>query len=233
MTEKMKKILVVDDEPQILKVLKAFIENAGYQVVISMDGRSAFSTFQMEKPDFVILDLNLPGMDGLEVCRAIRKESNVPLLMLTARSEEADKLIGLEMGADDYIVKPFSPREIVARIRTIMRRTTPEETKPEVIQVGDVVMNLEKHTIKVADRLIDLTPTEFEIVLTLARQPQRVFTRMQIMEGAQGVAFEGYDRTIDAHIKNIRIKMEPNPKKPIYIQTVFGMGYKMEIIHHA
>ena len=233
MAELMKKIFVVDDEPQILKVLKAFLENAGYQVIISMDGRTALSIFREEKPDFVILDLNLPGMDGLEVCRAIRKDSTVPILMLTARSEEADKLIGLELGADDYIVKPFSPREIVARIRTIFRRTNVDPIKSEIVHVGNLNIDLEKHTVRLADRYIDLTPTEFEILLTLARQPQRVFSRMQIMENAQGVVFEGYDRTIDAHIKNIRIKMEPDPRKPIYIQTVFGMGYKLEMGDHA
>jgi DNA-binding response OmpR family regulator len=233
MTEIIKKILVVDDEPQILKVLKAFLENGGFQVIISVDGRTAISTFQKEKPDFVILDLNLPGIDGLDVCRAIRKDSNIPILMLTARSEEADKLIGLELGADDYIVKPFSPREIVARIRTIFRRTNRDPLKSEIVQVDNLTINIEKHTVQLDDRYIDLTPTEFEILLTLARQPQRVFSRMQIMESAQGAVFEGYDRTIDAHIKNIRIKMELDPKNPIYIQTVFGMGYKLEMSSNA
>lgn len=229
MNEPKKKILVVDDEPQIVKVLSVFIENAGFDVVVSMDGRKAFSTFQQEQPDFVILDLNLPGMDGLEVCRAIRKESNVPILMLTARSEEADKLIGLEIGADDYIVKPFSPREIVARIRTIFRRTAGEAEKKEIIQVDDLVIDLQKHTVRLGERNIELTLAEFEILTILARQPRRVFSRTQIMDNAQDMVFEGYDRTIDAHIKNIRIKMEPNPRKPIYIQTVFGLGYRLDM----
>jgi two-component system alkaline phosphatase synthesis response regulator PhoP len=225
-----KKILVVDDEPQIVKVLKAYLEQSGFQVVIAVDGNAALVTFQREKPDFMILDLSLPGMDGLDVCRTIRRESNIPILMLTARVEEADKLIGLELGADDYVVKPFSPREVVARVRTIFRRTaTPDLPKPELIHVGDLQIDLDQHTVVASKRPVELTPTEFDILVVLARQPKRVFTRLQIMELAQGDAFEGYERTIDAHIKNIRLKLEPNPKKPAYIQTVFGVGYKLEV----
>lgn len=223
-----KKILVVDDEPQIVKVLKAYLEKAGHQVITAQDGKAALLTFQREKPDFLILDLNLPGMDGLDVCKAIRRDSNVPIIMLTARVEEADKLIGLELGADDYVIKPFSPREVVARVRTIFRRTSTEPTRADVIQVGDLAIDLEQHIVTLADRSIDLTPTEFDILVTLARHPRRVFSRLQIMEQAQGDAFEGYERTIDAHIKNIRLKLEPNPKKPTYIHTVFGVGYKLE-----
>jgi DNA-binding response OmpR family regulator len=228
MIEMSKKIFVVDDEPQIVKVLKAYLENAGFQVVTASDGKAALLTFQREKPDFMILDLNLPGMDGLDICRAVRHESNIPILMLTARVEEADRLIGLELGADDYVVKPFSPREVVARVRTIFRRTNAEPTKPDIIQEGNLVIDLEQHTVNLAGKAIELTPTEFEILVTLAKQPKRVFSRLQIMEQAQGDAYEGYERTIDAHIKNIRVKLEPNPKKPIYIQTVFGLGYKFE-----
>ncbi len=223
-----KKIFVVDDEPQIVKVLKAYLENAGFQVVTASEGKAALLIFQHEKPDFMILDLNLPGMDGLDICRAVRHESNIPILMLTARVEEADRLIGLELGADDYVVKPFSPREVVARVRTIFRRTDAEPTQSDIIQVGDLLIDLEQHTVNLAGRGIDLTPTEFEILVTLAKQPKRVFSRLQIMEQAQGDAYEGYERTIDAHIKNLRVKLEPNPRKPIYIQTVFGLGYKFE-----
>ena len=225
-----KKILVVDDEPQIVKVVKAYLEQSGFQVVTAADGNAALATFQREKPDFMILDLNLPGMDGLDVCRAVRHESNIPILMLTARVEEADKLIGLELGADDYVVKPFSPREVVARVRTIFRRTAAVDSpKTELIQVGDLQIDPDQHTVIVSDRQIELTPTEFDILVVLARQPKRVFTRLQIMEQAQGDAFEGYERTIDAHIKNIRLKLETNPKKPAYIHTVFGVGYKLEV----
>jgi two-component system alkaline phosphatase synthesis response regulator PhoP len=230
MNQMSKKILVVDDEPQIVKVVKAYLEQSGFQVVTAADGNAALATFQREKPDFMILDLNLPGMDGLDVCRAVRHESNIPILMLTARVEEADKLIGLELGADDYVVKPFSPREVVARVRTIFRRTAAVDSpKPELIQVGDLRIDLDQHTVIVSDRQIELTPTEFDILVVLARQPKRVFTRLQIMEQAQGDAFEGYERTIDAHIKNIRLKLESNPKKPAYIHTVFGVGYKLEV----
>lgn len=229
MVEMSKKIFVVDDEPQIVKVLKAYLEKAGYQVITASDGKAALAIFQREKPDFLILDLNLPGMDGLDICKAIRRDSNIPILMLTARVEEADRLIGLELGADDYVLKPFSPREVVARVKTIFRRVTAEPSKSNIVQVGDLVIDLEQHTIHLAGKPVELTPTEFEILVTLAKQPKRVFSRLQIMEQAQGDAFEGYERTIDAHIKNIRLKMEPNPKKPIYIQTVFGLGYKLEV----
>lgn len=228
-----KKILVVDDEPQIAKVLKAYLEKAGYLVLTAADGISAITTFQREKPDFMILDLNLPGMDGLEVCKVVRHDSNIPILMLTARVEEADRLIGLELGADDYVIKPFSPREVVARVKTIFRRTGSEVKPANIIEVGNLVINLDQHTILLAGKAIELTPTEFEILVVLAKNPRRVFSRFQIMEQAQGNAYEGYERTIDAHIKNIRLKLEPNPKKPIYIHTVFGVGYKLEEPDHA
>ncbi len=224
-----KKIFVVDDEPQIVKVLKAYLEKAGYQVVTTSEGKAALSIFQRERPDFLILDLNLPGMDGLDICKAIRHDSNVPILMLTARVEEADRLIGLELGADDYVLKPFSPREVVARVKTIFRRAVAEPAKTGVIQVAELIIDLGQHTVTLAGKPIELTPTEFEILATLAKQPKRVFSRLQIMELAQGDAFEGYERTIDAHIKNIRLKLEPNPKRPVYIQTVFGLGYKLDV----
>jgi DNA-binding response OmpR family regulator len=229
MLEMTKKILVVDDETQIVKVLKAYLEQVGYQVVTAVDGKSALAVFQREKPDFMVLDLNLPGLDGLEVCRTVRRQSNIPILMLTARAEEADKLIGLELGADDYVVKPFSPREVVARVRTIFRRASGEVPEAEIVRVGGLQIDLDQHTVTVSGHPVELTPTEFDILVVLARQPKRVFTRLQIMEQAQGSAFEGYERTIDAHIKNIRFKIEPDPKNPTFIQTVFGVGYKIEV----
>ena len=228
-----KRVLVVDDELQIVKVLRAYLEKSGFLVVTAADGIAALAVFRQSRPDFVILDLNLPGMDGLDVCRAIRRDSNVPILMLTARVEEADRLIGLELGADDYVVKPFSPREVVARVRTIFRRTMAEPVKPEIIQVGDLTIDLGGHAVSRSNQPVDLTPTEFEILVTLANQPKRVLSRMQIMEQALGVSFEGYERTVDAHIKNLRNKLEPNPKKPAYIHTVFGVGYKFEVREHA
>jgi two-component system alkaline phosphatase synthesis response regulator PhoP len=224
-----KKILVVDDEAKIVKVLKAYLEQSGFQVVTAAGGKIALAIFMREKPDFMILDLNLPGMDGLDVCRTVRRQSSIPILMLTARVEEADKLIGLELGADDYVVKPFSPREVVARVRTIFRRADGELAQPEILRVGDLQIDLDQHSVRVSERNVELTPTEFDILVVLARQPKRVFTRMQIMELAQGNAFEGYERTIDTHIKNIRLKLEPNPKNPTYIHTVFGVGYKVEM----
>jgi DNA-binding response OmpR family regulator len=229
MSDMPKKIFIVDDEPQIARVLKAYLEKAGYQVVTADNGKNALVIFQREKPDFMILDLNLPGLDGLEVCKSIRRDSNIPILMLTARVEEADKLIGLELGADDYVIKPFSPREVVARVRTILRRAAAEPFQTNVILVGDLLIDLDQHSVNLSDQSVELTPTEFDLLVVLARQPRRVFTRLQLMEQAQGSAFEGYERTIDAHIKNIRLKLEPNPKKPVYIQTVFGVGYKIEL----
>jgi len=224
-----KRILVVDDEPQIVKVLQAYLEKAGYQVITAADGPAAVRLFRQHHPDFLILDLNLPGMDGLDVCRELRRESNVPILMLTARVEEADRLIGLELGADDYVVKPFSPREVVARVRTIFRRSSSDAPQAtSVIRIGSLVIDLEGYSVRRDDHSIDLTRTEFEILATMARQPRRVLSRMQIMEQALGDSFEGYERTIDAHIKNLRNKLEPNPKKPTFIHTVFGVGYKFE-----
>ena len=223
-----KRILVVDDELQIVKVLRAYLEKAGFQVLTAGDGYVAVSVFRQSRPDFVILDLNLPGMDGLDVCRTMRRDSNVPILMLTARVEEADRLIGLELGADDYVVKPFSPREVVARVRTIFRRTFAETVKPEIIQAGSLTIDLGGHSVTRNHQSFELTPTEFSILVTLASQPMRVLSRMQIMEQALGESFEGYERTIDAHVKNMRNKLEPDPKKPRYIHTVFGVGYKFE-----
>jgi DNA-binding response OmpR family regulator len=233
MNSPLKRILVVDDEPQIVKVLRAYLENAGFQVVTAADGNFAMAVFRQSRPDFVILDLNLPGMDGLDVCRTMRHESNVPILMLTARVEETDRLIGLELGADDYVLKPFSPREVVARVRTIFRRVSAEPVKAEVIQAGELLIDLTGHSVSRSNLLIELTPTEFDILVVLASQPKRVFSRMQIMEQAMGESFEGYERTIDAHIKNLRNKLEPNPKKHSYIHTVFGVGYKFEVRENA
>jgi two-component system alkaline phosphatase synthesis response regulator PhoP len=230
MNDTTQKILIVDDEPQILKVLQAYLNKEGYQVVSAMDGKQALEVFSRENPTFVILDLNLPHLDGLEVCREIRRNSAVPILMLTARVEEVDKLIGLELGADDYVVKPFSPREVVARVKTILKRVNAGSIKGEIVHAGNLTIDLGQHTVTLNDRLIDLTPTEFQILVTLASNPKRVFSRLQIMEHAQGDAYEGYERTIDAHIKNLRIKLEPDPKNPVYIQTVFGLGYKFELV---
>ncbi len=234
MSERKQTVLVVDDEPQIVKVVCAYLEKAGFAALPAGNGLEALDVFHRQKPDFVILDLNLPGMDGLDVFREIRREADVPVLMLTARAEEADRLVGLELGADDYVIKPFSPREVVARVRTVLRRAAPRPAGgSELLRVGDLVIDLAEHSVRRAGETIALTPTEFEILAALARQPRRVFSRLQLLEAAQGNAFEGYERTIDAHIKNIRLKIEPNPRAPAYLHTVFGVGYKLEVEEHA
>ena len=220
------KILVVDDEREIVKLVKAYLEQAGFQVATASDGQEGLIVFRHEKPDLVVLDLNLPRIDGLDVCRTIRRESDTPVIMLTARVEEHDRLIGLELGADDYILKPFSPREVVARVRTVLRRTTPQVSAPERITAADVALDLVRHTATVAGEPVELTPTEFELLRAMAAEPGRAFSRMELLDAAQGEAYEGYERTIDTHIKNLRIKIEGDPKNPKYILTVYGVGYK-------
>jgi two-component system alkaline phosphatase synthesis response regulator PhoP len=224
----MKTILVVDDEPKITKLLRDYLERAGFGVRTSVDGKSALALARAEKPDLVLLDLGLPRMDGLDVTRELRKLSNVPIIMLTARSEESDKLVGLELGADDYITKPFSPKELVARVRVIFRRIDSVTTSPaEIIRAGDLALDTQRLRVTADGREIEeLTPTEFELLSTLAAQPGRVFSRAQLLEAIHGVAFESYDRAIDAHIKNIRRKIELKPGEPRYVITVYGVGYK-------
>ncbi len=219
-------ILVVDDEPQLVKVLRGYLEQVGFRVVTAGDGPMALAQYKHEKPDLVLLDLNLPGMDGIDVARRLRALSNVPIIMVTARVEETDRLIGLELGADDYVTKPFSPREVVARVRAVLRRSESAPAAPEIIRAADIVIDLARHTVTRGGEPIELTPTEFGLLAALAREPGRALTRLQLLEAAQGDAFEGYERTVDAHIKNLRAKIEPNPKKPKYILTVFGVGYK-------
>ena len=221
------KILVVDDELDIEKVVRAYLEQAGFRVVTASDGQQALAAFRHEKPDLVVLDLNLPKMDGLDVCRAIRREGNTPVIMLTARVEETDKLIGLEIGADDYIVKPFSPREVVARVRTVLRRSTSAAPdQPTLITIGDLTIDPLKHAVHLASRTIDLTPMEFNLLHVMASQPGRAFSRMDLLDAVQGEAYEGYERSIDVHIKNLRQKLGDEPRNPTYVLTVYGIGYK-------
>jgi two-component system alkaline phosphatase synthesis response regulator PhoP len=219
-------IQIVDDEPQLLRVLQSYLEQAGYRILTAQRGDEALSQFRMEHPDLVILDLNLPGVNGLDVAREIRRQGDTPILMLTARVEEADRLVGLELGADDYVTKPFSPREVVARVRAILRRTQNPAPKQDRIRAADLEIDNLRHVVLRSGTALDLTPTEFNLLATLAGQPGRTFTRMQLLESVQGDAFEGYERTIDAHIKNLRAKLEPDPKNPRYVLTVFGVGYK-------
>ncbi len=221
-----KKILVVDDEKKFVNVLRGYLERAGFGVVPAYDGKQALAAFRHEKPNLVLLDLNLPEMDGLDAARTMRKESNIPIIMITARVEETDRLIGLELGADDYITKPFSPREVVARVRAVLRRVEGETAPIKILRAGEIEMDLSKHTVTVDGESLELTPTEFDLLAALMKNPGRAFTRMQLLDLVQGEAFEGYERTIDAHIKNLRQKLGDDPKQPRYILTVFGVGYK-------
>lgn len=224
----MKTILVVDDEPKITQLVRDYLERAGFAVLVAYDGRKALSLAKTERPDMVVLDLGLPQLDGLDFTREFRRASNAPIIMLTARAEESDKLIGLELGADDYMTKPFSPKELVARVRVVFRRI--ENTlsaNVEMIRVADLTLDVPRMRVTAEDRAIEeLTPTEFELLATLARQPGRVFTRAQLLDAIHGVAFESYERAIDAHIKNIRRKIELKASEPKYILTVYGVGYK-------
>jgi len=219
-------ILIIEDEPELVRVLRSYLEKAGFSVLSAGRGDTGLSTWEHKQPDLVILDLNLPGMDGLDVAREIRRKSNTPLIMLTARVEETDQLIGLEMGADDYIPKPFSPRVVVARVRALLRRAEPAPNTSQVLRAADLEINLDAHTVERAGESLELTPTEFNLLATLAGQPGRAFSRLQLLEAAQGMAYEGYERTIDAHIKNLRGKLEADPRQPRYIETVFGVGYR-------
>jgi two-component system, OmpR family, alkaline phosphatase synthesis response regulator PhoP len=224
----MKAILVVDDEPKILQVVRDYLERAGYGVDVARDGKSALAAARSEKPDMIILDLGLPELDGLDVTRELRKFSDAPIIMLTARGEETDKLIGLELGADDYVTKPFSPKELVARVRAVFRRVeNHSDTPPEIVRAADLVLDVPRLRVTAAEREIEeLTPTEFELLAAMAQSPGRVFTRSQLLDRIHGVAFESYERAIDAHIKNIRRKIERNPHEPAYILTVYGVGYR-------
>ena len=218
-------ILIIEDENELVRILRSYLEKAGMTVHTSSRGDTGLLAFKQVHPDLVLLDLNLPGMDGLDVAREIRKIDQTPVIMVTARVEEADRLIGLELGADDYITKPYSPREVVARVRAVLRRAS-ASTSPKKVAWGDLALDLESHTVQLSDQMIDLTPTEFNLLVTLAAQPGRVFTRLQLLENALGSDYEGYERTIDAHIKNLRAKLETDPGRPRMIETVFGVGYR-------
>ncbi|HKB27905.1 MAG TPA: response regulator transcription factor [Candidatus Limnocylindrales bacterium] len=224
----MKTVLVVDDEPRIAQLARDYLEHAGFAVLLAGDGKSGLQAIRTRQPDLVVLDLGLPELDGLEVTRAIRETSNLPIVMLTARDDELDRILGLELGADDYITKPFSPRELVARVRAVLRRTERAAADPgDRVVVGDLALDASRLRTTVAGRVVELTPTEFSILLTMARQPGRIFTRSQLLDAVRGVAFESYERAIDAHVKNIRRKLEPEPHQPRYLLTVYGMGYRV------
>ena len=219
-------ILIIEDEPELVKVLRSYLEQAGFNVLSAQRGDTGLSTWELKRPDLVILDLNLPGMDGLDVAREIRRKTDTPIIMLTARVEETDQLIGLELGADDYITKPFSPRIVVARVRALLRRSEAGPSAPKILRAADLEIDLDAHTLLRSGATIEVTPTEFNLLAALASQPGRAFSRLQLLEASQGTAYEGYERTIDAHIKNLRAKIELDPKNPRYIETVFGVGYR-------
>jgi two-component system alkaline phosphatase synthesis response regulator PhoP len=221
-----KRVLVVDDDEKTVELVKLYLNRDGYRVDTAYNGLEALELARKNHPDLIVLDLMLPGMDGFEVCRTLRQESDVPIIMLTARSTDQDKLTGLEIGADDYVTKPFSPRELAARVRVVLRRL-PGERGPDVIALGKLMVNFLKHEASIDGQLIPLTEIEFKLLGTLIREPGRVFSRSEIIEKALGYGFEGFDRTIDVHILNIRRKMEEDPSKPKYITTVYGAGYKL------
>ncbi|HWL48764.1 MAG TPA: response regulator transcription factor [Acidimicrobiia bacterium] len=219
------KVLVVDDEMKIARLVRDYLTEAGFDVALASTGPAAVAAVRSDRPDLVVLDLGLPGMDGYDVTRAIRGHSAIPIIMLTARSEETDRIVGLELGADDYVVKPFSPRELVARVKAVLRRTG-GEVATETIRVMDVLIDLPHRSAERNGSRIELTATEFELLRALASNPGRVFTRGQLLDSIKGVSFESYERAIDAHIKNLRKKLEPDPRRPRYVLTVYGVGYK-------
>ena len=222
----MARILVVDDEPKIVRLVADYLEAAGFAVLIARSGDEALMRVRTDAPDLVVLDLGLPALDGLDVAKAMRRTGDVPIIMLTARDGETDRVIGLELGADDYVTKPFSPRELVARVRAVLRRRA-GMAEVEVLHAGDLELDLPRMRVTRAGQAIELTATEFILVAFMARQPGRVFTRSQLLDAIHGVAFESYERAIDAHIKNVRRKLEPEPRAPRYLLTVYGVGYRL------
>lgn len=228
----MRRILMVDDEPKLVNIVRDYLVSEGFEVLTAGSGEAGLEILEKEGLDLVVLDLMMPGMSGYEVFRVIRQKWDIPVIMLTARSEEVDKLLGLEMGADDYITKPFSLRELTARIRAVLRRGSRNETKDDsedILQLGKVTVDLGRRQVMVSGETIAVTPTEFKILQVLMSRPGRVFSRLQLLDAALGAAYEGYERSIDTHISNLRKKIEIDPADPQYIQTVYGMGYKMEV----
>jgi len=221
------KILVVDDDRKIVGLVRLYLERDGYRVLVAYDGLKALELARQRRPDLVVLDLLLPEVDGLDVCRILQTESQVPIIMLTAKTTEADRLVGLDLGADDYVTKPFSPRELVARVRAVLRRVGEEAPQgPAEACFADLVINRRRHEARVRGQVVDLTPTEFRLLEVLAGEPGRAFTRLELLDRVFGYDFEGFERTVDVHVKNLRKKIEADPKQPTYVKTIYGVGYK-------
>jgi two-component system alkaline phosphatase synthesis response regulator PhoP len=221
-----KTLLVVDDNERLRTLVKAYLAQEGYRVVTAGDGREALFVARQEKPDLIILDIMMPEMDGYEFIRVHRKEKETPIIMLTAKLEESDTVLGLELGADDYITKPFSMRVLAARVKAVLRRTGQNAPEPEILRAADITLDRGGRSVMVGDRFVDLTPTEFDLLATFMAAPGRVFARLDLIDQAQGIAYEGYERSIDTHIANLRAKIEPNPRTPRYIETIYGVGYR-------
>jgi DNA-binding response OmpR family regulator len=219
-------IMVVDDERRLVSLLESYLNQEGFRVVKASNGREALYLARQEKPDLIVLDIMMPEMDGYEFMRLHRKERSTPIILLTAKVDQNDKVIGLELGADDYVTKPFRPRELLARIRAVLRRVGETEPTASVLRCADITLDREGHTVKVGDKYVDLTPSEFDLLATLMSAPGRTFSRLDLLDRIQGTAYEGYERTIDVHIKNLRFKIEPDSRSPRYIKTVYGVGYR-------
>lgn len=225
------RILVVDDDREIVRLVRAYLEQAGFHVLVAYDGEMALHAVRRERPDLVVLDLMLPDRDGWEITRLVRSDpviASTPIVMLTARVEDTDKIVGLELGADDYVTKPFNPQVVVARVRAVLRRALAGPTQPRLLQVRELSMDLDRHEVSAAGQPVDLTATEFEFLRALLQHPGHAFTRLELIERALGYEYEGLERTVDSHVKNLRRKIEPDPRKPIYIETVYGVGYRLQ-----
>lgn len=229
----MNKILVVDDEKPIVDIIVGYLKRESFSVITAYDGTSALQLAQKQDPDLIILDLMLPEISGWDICRTLRTKSDVPIIMLTARDEVTDKIVGLELGADDYVTKPFEPKELVSRVKAVLRRSQGKIIQKSLLRIGDLTVDSNMRIAKINNRTVELTPTEFELLRTMAENPNRVFSRMQLLDSVQGYSYEGYERTIDSHIKNLRKKIEPDPNHPRYIISVYGVGYKLESNENA
>jgi DNA-binding response OmpR family regulator len=220
-------ILIVDDEKRLVSLVQSYLTQEGYRVVAAYNGKDALAAAQKENPDLIILDIMMPEMNGYDFMRAHRAERDTPIIMLTAKVEDDDKVIGLELGADDYVTKPFKPRELMARVRNVLRRAGKSEATAKTLRVSDITLDRDSREVQVADRFVDLTPSEFDLLAALMSAPGRVFSRLDLLDVIQGVRYEGYERTIDTHVKNLRAKIEPDPRKPRYIETMYGVGYRL------